>query len=241
MEKIDGIWYMSGLSKNARGRIKNLSDLTKLVEKVGFMPLFKNDIEGFSVEEHAAAESWWTGAEDDPWELRELAAREHKIAYGKFFDGRAGFISLKYLPEFVNFRRDGYDFDALWDEGKAKMREKKLMDLFELREEWFSFEMKKAAGFGKNGEKNFDGTITSLMSQTYVVICGFQKKLNKKGEEYGLMKSARYCTPERIWGYDDVTAAYTREPQESFEILTDRLLTLYPKAEKNTVQKILKR
>ena len=123
MEKIDGVWYMTGLKRNDRGRIKNIDELTAFVESVGFIPLFANDIEGFSVEEHCAAQSWWTGAVDDPWEMRELAASQHRLAYGKFFDGKAGFISLEFLPEFVNFRRDGYDFDSLWDEGKAKLRQ----------------------------------------------------------------------------------------------------------------------
>ncbi len=241
MEKIDGVWYMSGLSRNARGRIKNLSDLTAFVDKLGFVPLFKNEIEGFSVEEHSAAESWWTGNSDDPWELREQAACAHKLAYGKFFGGKAGFISLGYLPHFVNFRRDGYDFDSLWEEGKAKMREKKLMDLFELKSEWFSYEMKKAAGFGKGGEKNFDGTLTSLMSQTYLVMCDFKKKLNKRGEEYGLMKCAKYCPPEHIWGYDTVTAAYSTEPAESFELLVNRLTELYPAAGREAAERILKK
>ena len=35
----------------------------------------------------------------------------------------------EWLPCFVNYRRDGYDFDALWDDGKASIRQKKMMDL----------------------------------------------------------------------------------------------------------------
>ena len=31
----------------------------------------------------------------------------------------------------MNFRRDGYDFDALWDDEKASFRQKKIMDLSE--------------------------------------------------------------------------------------------------------------
>ena len=239
MEKIDGIWYMSGLSRNDRSRIKNIDELTAFVESVGFVPLFKNDIEGFSVEEHTAAQSWWTGADDDPWEMREQAASQRKIVYGKLFDGKAGFVSLSFLPDFVNFRRDGYDFDSLWEEGKAKHRHKLIMDLFTLRDEWFSFEMKKAAGFGKGGEKNFDGTVNGLMQQFYLVIGDFRKKINKKGQEYGMMKCAKYCTPEHIWGYDTVCAAYERDPQESRQRVFDHLYRLFPKADKKAAEKLL--
>ena len=37
-------------------------------------------------------------------------------------------------------------------------------------------ELKKQAGFGKDGEKGFDGAITNLMMQTYLCNCDFKKK-----------------------------------------------------------------
>ena len=99
--------------------------------------------------------------------------------------------------------------------------------------------MKKTAGFGKNGEKNFDGTINLLMWQMYLVMCDFKKKLNKRGEEYGLMKCAKYCRPESIWGYDTVCSAYEREPEESREIIYEHLYGLFPKADKRAVKKLI--
>lgn len=58
---------------------------------------------------------------------RAIIARRHDIVYGKFFDKKAGFISKKWLPVFANYRRDGYDFDALYDDGKAPNKHKKIM------------------------------------------------------------------------------------------------------------------
>ena len=57
-------------------------------------------------------------------------ARSGKVAYGKFFNKKAGFISLEWFPWFANFRRDGYDFDARWEDGLAGYRNKKIMDIF---------------------------------------------------------------------------------------------------------------
>ena len=71
----------------------------------------------------------------------------------------------EWLPCFVNYRRDGYDFDALWDDRKASIRQKKMMDLFAEENEdaeLYSSEIKQNAGFGKEGEKGFEGTITNL-------------------------------------------------------------------------------
>ncbi|WP_331472454.1 hypothetical protein [Lacrimispora saccharolytica] len=61
---------------------------------------------------------------------REIIARSGKVAYGKFFDKKAGFISVEWLPVFANYRRDGYDFDALYEDGKAPRKHKKIMDNF---------------------------------------------------------------------------------------------------------------
>ena len=51
--------------------------------------------------------------------------------------------------------------------------------------EIYSNELKRLAGFGKDGEKGFDGAITSLMMQTYLCNCDFRKRINRKGVEYG--------------------------------------------------------
>ena len=69
-----------------------------------------------SVEEWTDPGCWWCeNPEVDPWIWREIIAGKRKIAYGKFFDKKAGYISLEWLPYFVNARRDGYDFDARWE------------------------------------------------------------------------------------------------------------------------------
>ncbi len=105
--------------------------------------LFKNTIPGFSLEERTEPEFWWCGDPAvDPWEWRALIARSGEVAYGKFFEKKAGFISKKWMPCFFNYRRDGYDFDALWEDEKATKKQKKIMDLFETEEEFYSNELK---------------------------------------------------------------------------------------------------
>ena len=155
-------WVMHGLNADDPNCIKNVEQLQEYIEKIGFLPLFRNEIPGFSVEEHTAADSWWSeDPESDPWEWRKIIAGNGRIAYGKFFDKKAGFISRGWLPAFANYRRDGYDFDARWDDELASIRSKKIMDLFaeeNADRELYSFEVKRQAGFGSSGEKNFEGT-----------------------------------------------------------------------------------
>ncbi len=229
MTNENGEWIIKGLDHRDPDRLKSADELIRYVNKAGFLPLFKNDIDGFSVEEHAASRYWWTGMPEDPWEWREDCAKSAQVAYGKFFGKKAGFISLEWLPVFVNYRRDGYDFESLYDDGKAQNRQKKIMDLFSLRDRWFSYEIKREAGFGKGGEKNYEGTVTSLMSMCYLVVCDFQRRISKRGAEYG-MKVSQYSTPEALWGYENVTKCYCEEPMQSAERIVSHIKKLYPNA-----------
>lgn len=238
----NGTWIMYGVEWDDPECIHNVDEAIKYINEIGFLPLFRNEIPGFSLEERTVPEYWWSGdSEVDPWEWRTIIARSGEVAYGKFFDNKAGFISKEWLPYFVNYRRDGYDFDSLWEDGKASRRQKLIMDLFAEENEsaeLFSHEVKKKAGFGKGGEKGFDGTITNLQMQTYLCVRDFRQKVNKKGEEYG-WAVAVYSTPEHIFGRDVVRAAYKEDPEVSGERIAMHVNDIYPVAAEKQVKKLL--
>ena len=234
-----GTWIMYGVDENDPYCIHTVEQLIEYIDEIGFLPLFKNEIPGFSVEERTVSEYWWSeNPERDPWMWREIIARSGKVAYGKFFNKKAGFISKEWLPHFVNHRRDGYDFDARWEDELASMRQKKIMDLFENEEALFSFDTKKKAGFGKGGEKNFDGVVTELQMQMYLCLKDFRKKKNKAGLEYG-WPIAVYTTPENIFGYEYVRSAYKEDPVKSAEKILSYMKERYPVANEKQMRKVL--
>ncbi len=245
----DGQWIMYGLEWDDPYRIRTWQELINWINEVGFLPLFKNEVEGFSAEEHLSPDYWWTGIkEEDPWEWRELIAAGHQVAYGKFFSKKAGFISVDWLPFFVNYRRDGYDFDSRWEDGLASRREKLIMDMLIDKDEYgelvfpyeeiLSTELKKKAGFGKGKEKNYPGIVTGLQMQTYLVIANFHRRINKRGDEYGMPVSVM-LPPEAIWGYDIVTSAYNEKPVESWQRITERVHECFPEADKDAIIKLI--
>ncbi len=248
MANENGVWIMRGMSRDDPYRIRTWEELVNRINEAGFLPLFANGVKGFFVEEHVSPDFWWTGIrEEDPWMWREIIAAGHEVAYGKFFDKKAGFISKEWLPYFVNYRRNGYDFDSRWEDGRASRREKKIMDFFLADEEGdeafkdvyiLSTELKKQAGFGKGGEKNYSGVVTQLQMETYLVISDFKRRKNKKGEEYGMAVSVM-LPPEKIWGYDMVTSAYTEEPDKSRQRVMERVCKLCPGADERTVTKLI--
>lgn len=229
--------------------IHSYKELEKYINDIGFLPLFGNEVEGFSVEEWTEPRYWWTDIEDkDPWRWREIIARRGKIAYGKFFDKKAGFISLEWLPYFVNYRRGGYDFDARWEDGLANRREKSIMEVYISEgddgetvfgnEHILSTDLKKQCGFGKGKSKNYPGIVTGLQMQTYLVIVDFARRRNKKGEEYGMPVSIM-LPPESVWGYDLVTSAYKERPTKSWKRLFDHVKELYEEADDEAVIRLI--
>ena len=242
-------WIMKGLSRDNPLRIRSASELTAWVEEIGFLPFFANEVDGFSAEAHVAADAWWTGNKaTDPWEWREDIAASHTIAYGKFFDGRAGFISQEWLPIFANARRNGWDFDGKWQSGAASQREKAIMTFFVDTESdeapvftnaaVLSTDLKRRAGFGRGGEKNYPGILTGLQMQLYLVIGGFRRRQNKRGSDYGMPVSI-IMAPESIWGYDMITSAYSEEPAESWRRILEHARRMYPKADEKCIVKLI--
>ncbi|MBR4194537.1 MAG: hypothetical protein IKQ54_09455 [Oscillospiraceae bacterium] len=240
METQNGEWYLKGCAHNDPARIKSAEEAAAWIQRIGFLPLFSNEVPGFSLEEHTCAADWWTGSPLlDPWEWRGILAGRRDIVYGKFYHRRAGFISAEWFPVFANYRRNGYDFDTLIDEGRAPRRAQKLMapflsDGIPNSTSLYSFQLKERAGFGKGGEKNFEGILTELEMHSYLCIADFRQRLNKNGAPYG-WHIAIVETPENKLGYEWVTSAYRETPEESQAKLIQRIRSFFPDVAKEQI------
>ena len=123
-----GEWIIHGVTWDDPKCIHDVDEAVEYINRVGFLSLFKNEIPGFSLEKRTVAEYWWSDDPvRDPWRWRIAIAKRHDVLYGKFFAKKAGFISKKWLPVFPNYRRDGYDFDALFEDEKAPIKHKNIM------------------------------------------------------------------------------------------------------------------
>ncbi len=245
----NGLFIMNGSKRGDKLRVRTADELVGLINEVGFLPLFSNEVKGFSVEEHVSAGSWWTGDTDtDPWEWRETISHGKQVAYGKFFGKKAGYISKEWLPYFANYRRGGYDFDARYQDGLANRRQKLIMDFYMgedangdilwKKDEILSTDLKKLAGFGKGGEKNYPGIITDLQMMLYLVTTDFRRRVNKRGEQYGMSVSVMF-PPETVWGYEAVTSAYGEAPSDSYERIVAHLREIFPDADDDGVTALI--
>lgn len=212
-------------------------DVIALTEELGFLPMFRGTIPGFSVEDNCPPELWFADGVDGPWEWKGPIASSGRCAYGKFFGGRAGFVSREWLPDFCNLRRDGYDFDARYDDGLAPAKDALLYGTLTSRGTLLSKELKRLCGFRKGGRTGFETAITRLQMQTYVLIANFDYEIDSHGVPYG-WGVTRYGTPEALFGAELVTSAYDRAPEESRERILRKLREALPDAEERAIAAI---
>lgn len=221
--------------------IKSKADLTAAIREFGFLPFFENSIGGFSIEEHIAPQCWWnseTGAWS-AWEWKGPVIRETGCAYGKFFEKKACYISREWFADFANYRRDGYDFDARYDDGLAPYRDKRLYDLIEGNAPILSRQLKQLGNYKKGGNKGFDTSVTRLQAQGYVLISDFVYSRDKSGKTYG-WGVAEYSTPEVFMGSDFSDRVYSCSPEESYEKIAAHLGRLFPQLSADKIKKFIK-
>ena len=218
--------------------VETLEDLVRAVEQAGILPLFTNSLPGFSVEEHVSPRVWFT-EEAGVWEWKGPVIRQTGCAYGKFFENKAAFISREWFADFANYRRDGYDYDARYEDGLASWRDKQLYDLLAREAPVLSRHLKVDGDYRKGGKKGFDTIITRLQAQGYVVISDFVYERDRQGRPYG-WGVAEYSTPEIWLGEDFRNAVYAREPAESRERLLAHLRDLLPWVDEAALERFLK-
>ena len=226
--------------------VRTKQDLEDAIGEYGIVPYFRCSIPGFSLEEHCPPRVLFSDGEEDTWAWKGPVIRETGCAYGKFFEKKAAYVSRELFPDLANYRRDGYDFDARYDDGLARFQDKQLFDLLEARAPVLSKELRLAGGYAyggrgqsAEGRKGFDASIARLQEQCYVIISDFVYTLDKQGRPRG-WGVAEYTTPERFWGERFRERVYAREPEESRARLLEHLARLFPQAGEAALTRFLR-
>ena len=219
------------------GVIHNSIELMQLIEEIGFLPLLDSGIVGYSAEEMVDEDCRYVvnpdGGWDWPlWKWKGPVVTEGHCTYGKFFAGKAGFISMKWWPDFCNYRRSVHpqpDQDGIEGIILQTLREQGSMITRELR---------AACGFtGPKMRSRFDSYITRLQMACRIVTEDFVYPRDKHNREYGWGWSL-LTTPEQLYGHESCTSCCA--PQESFERIFAHLMKLLPWAGEDKILKLIK-
>ena len=226
--------------------VRSKQDLIDAVQEFGIIPYFTTSIPGFSLEEHCHPAVLFNDTEENTWEWKGPVIQATGCAYGKFFEKKATYVRKDLFLDLANYRRDGYDFDARYDDGLARFQDKQLFDLIEANAPVLSKMLRQSGGYAysgrwqkTDGKKGFDTSITRLQEQCYVIISNFVYTLDKNGNRRG-WGVAEYSTPEKYMGEAFAGHVYERSPEESYERLLDHLAGLFPQASEKDLKRFLK-
>lgn len=209
--------------------VERPEELARLVNDIGFLPFFQSPVPGFSLKDCVPPQLWFPEEGDGVWEWKGPVIRLSGGAYGKFFKGKAAFISRAWYPDFANYRRDGYDFDAAYDDGLASFKEKKIYDALAEAGTLLSKALRQCSAFVGQAKTGYDTTLTRLQMRGYIITTDFEYALDGKGNPYG-WGIARYATPESHFGTDFTDKVYACTPEQSARRILDHLEKLLPQA-----------
>ena len=246
------------------------SDMQLLANEWGFLPFFAGPIPGFSIEENIDPRWWFSdGSVDsdreeaeeehaDPMGTRDWKGRciiEGDLAYGKFFNGKVGYISMDYFPDFINYRRSKYQLSN---------QERNVLLTLQENHSLLSKELRKLSGYERrrpahrecnpllreaqrtqpkirkrkitSAVESFETVTTKLQMGGRMLIADFEYSHDRQGRRYG-WSVARYSTPEDFFGEERLLCR--RSPKDSYDYLLCHLMKLLPQATSPQLIKLL--
>ena len=218
--------------------IHSCPEMMDYIQEVGLLPLLNSGIPGYSAEDIVSEECRYVvfpdGGWDWPlWKWKGQIVAEGNCVYGKFFAGKAGFVSHEWWPDLYNYRR------SKSQEPEEGTIEDAILQTLHENGSMITRELRAACGFtGKNMRSKFDGYITRLQGACRIVTEDFIYPTDKHGREYG-WGWALLSLPEQLLGRE--ACRCDRTPEESYARLHDHLRTLLPQATERQIEKMISR
>ncbi len=219
-----------------RKEIHSCAELMTLIQEVGFLPLLDSGIVGYSAEEVVDEECRYVVFDDGGWDWplwkwKGPIVQDGGVVYGKFFAGKAGFLSREWWPDLCNWRRSQHPAPE-----EGTIEDAILMTLAE-HGSLITRELRAACGFtGPKMRSRFDGYITRLQMATRIVTEDFVYPQDKHGREYGWGWSL-LTTPEQLYGRE--ACQCERTPKESYQRIFSHLCQLLPEATEKQIRKLI--
>ena len=205
--------------------VYDCAQLMDLIARIGFLPLLAGSIHGFSADELVAPECRYVikddGSWDWPlWDWKGPIVTEGHFAYGKFFGGKAGFVTMDWWPDFCNWRRSRHP------QPDEESIEGTILAVLQLNGSMITRDLRRACGFdGPKMRSKFDGYVTRLQQACRVVTEDFVYPTDKHGNRYG-WGWALLNTPEHLFGHDSCLC--DRSHEESRRRIAEHLHSLLP-------------
>ncbi len=219
-----------------REKIHSCAQLIEYIQQIGFLPLLDSGIPGFSAEDIVDDDCRYVvfpdGGWDWPlWKWKGQIVTEGNCMYGKFFAGKAGFVSRQWWADFFNYRRSKHPMPA---EGSI---EEAIISILRDNGSMITRALRACCGFtGSKMRSRFDSYVTRLQGGCFIVTEDFVYPTDKHGREYGWGWSL-LTTPEELYGIEACRTEHT--PEESFDLIYKHLKTILPQARERQLIKLI--
>lgn len=206
-------------------KIHSCAQLIDYVNSIGFLPLLNMGVTGWSAESVVDEDCQYVALPDGGWEWllwkwKGSVLRESGCAYGKFFNGKAAFVSREWWPHFCQYRR------SRQPEPEEGSIEEAILQTLRQNGSMITRELRAACGFtGPKMRSKFDGYVTRLQMQCRIVTEDFVYPLDHHGHEYGWGWSL-LTTPETLFGKENCHADCS--PEESYQRLVAHFRKILP-------------
>ena len=225
------------MHQNMENKLYSAAGLMDYIQEVGFLPLLDSGIRGYSAEDVVTDDCRYVvfpdGGWDWPlWKWKGPIVSEGGCVYGKFFGGKAGFISREWWPDFCNYRRSEHPQP---EEGTI---EEAILSTLREHGSLITRQLRAACGFtGPKMRSRFDSFVTRLQMGTHIVTEDFVYPTDRHGKQYGWGWSL-LTTPETLYGRD--ACRCDRSPEESFDRMLTHLRHVLPEAREEQLVKLIK-
>ena len=215
--------------------ISTFHELMATIEELGFLPLLDGGIAGFSAEEMVDVDCRYVVTADGwdwpLWKWKGPIITEGNIVYGKFFNSKAGFVTLPWWQHLCNWRRSKSSEPA-----PGSIEETILLTLQE-HGSLITRELRAMCGFtGTKMRSRFDSYITRLQMQCRIVTEDFIYPRDKHGQDYGWGWSL-LTTPERLLGREACQCEHS--PEQSRELIADHLHSILTHATEAQLSRLI--
>ncbi|MBO4562320.1 MAG: hypothetical protein J5772_01770 [Clostridia bacterium] len=230
--------------------ISTKEQLEDAVNALGFLPFFSSGIPGFSLRDHIDPAVWFVDGVDGPWEWKADAG-----VYGKLLRGKAVFMTPEWYGILACYRRDGYDFEGMYEDGLLPHGALPIMSELEkgsapgISMESFggilpprmgvlSSDLRARTGM-LDKASGFDAIINTLQMKCFVLPTSFEYAIDRRGNPYG-WGLARYSLSDDRYGREIAAAEAAYPPAEAKELLIKRVMELCPGTDRKKAERLIK-
>ncbi len=167
--------------------LRSYSEFISRADELGFMTL-SHALDGLaSLGSLTDPSAWHTGDyETDPWQWKDRAAQEKKLAYASCLGAAKGFIAPRLYSTFYAAFHPKQPMEDRWAEGGINQTTWTVWGLFEKERLMNTSEIRAKSGVSlKSGGSRVEGSLDLLQMEFYLTTAGVRQKVAKSGKLYG--------------------------------------------------------